>query len=82
MPLYEYRCMACDERSERLVAHSAVENPGPCPTCDGELRRLWSRVGVKLSGWGFRGTDSMVADRPGRGEFSTIAERAERIADG
>ncbi|MGH7521541.1 MAG: FmdB family zinc ribbon protein [Gemmatimonadales bacterium] len=36
MPLYEYRCMACDarfSRTESMAEHSA--RPGPaCPKCD------------------------------------------------
>ncbi len=81
MPVYEYQCVECDERTDRLVPHSKADEPGDCPTCGGVLRRKFSRVAVKLQGWGFSRTDGMVADRPGRGDYRQVAERAERIAD-
>ena len=81
MPLYEYVCPDGHE-VERLLPMSRSDDPGPCPKCDGELRRRFSRVAVKLQGWGFSRTDGMVPDRPGRGDFRSVAERAERIADG
>ena len=81
MPLYEYVCPDGHE-VERLLPMGRADDPGPCPECDGELRRRFSRVAVKLQGWGFSATDGMVPDRPGRGDFRSVAERAERIADG
>lgn len=82
MPVYEFRCASCDGTTDRLLPHDRVDDPGPCPTCDGILVRRYSRVGVKLNGWGFRRTDSMVPDRPGRGDFAAVSERAERISGG
>ncbi len=82
MPVYEYACTACDARVERLLPHARVGEPGPCPTCEGTLERRFSRVAVKLQGWGFSATDGMVPDRPGRGSFKETRERAERISDG
>jgi len=32
MPIYEYRCTACDEEFEELVSASVKESP-PCPNC-------------------------------------------------
>ena len=81
MPLYEYVCPDGHE-VERLLPMRRSDDPGPCPECDGELRRRFSRVAVKLQGWGFSRTDGMVPDRPGRGDYRSVAERAERIADG
>jgi predicted nucleic acid-binding Zn ribbon protein len=55
--------------------------PGPCPKCRGELRRVWGRVGVRLSGWGFSRTDALVpGDRP-RKDFRKLREKAEEITD-
>ena len=41
MPIYEYRCTACDEEFEELVSASANESP-PCPSCGakGATRRF------------------------------------------
>ncbi len=56
--------------------------PGQCPECGGELRRVWGRVGVRFSGWGFSKTDGLVSDdRPGR-DFKRLKEKADEIRDG
>lgn len=82
MPVYEYRCEACGQDAERLLPHDRAAEPGPCEACGGTLHRRWSRVAVKLQAWGFNKTDGMVADRPGRGDFKSVSERAERISEG
>ncbi len=82
MPIYEYACADCGARTERLLPHTRAATPGPCPSCEGTLERRFSRIGVKLQGWGFSATDGMVADRPGRGSFEQVQERAERLSDG
>lgn len=82
LPLYEYVCAACDGRAELLLPHERASDPGPCADCAGTLVRRFSRVAVKLEGWGFSATDGMVPDRPGRGDFKQVRERAERISSG
>ncbi len=83
MPVYEYRCKHCGSSTDRILPHAEAATPGPCPTCDHDaLQRRYSRVGVRLQGWGFSSTDAMVPDRPGRGDFRTVADRAERISEG
>lgn len=82
MPLYEFRCEACGESTDRVLPHDRVDEPGPCPACGGALRRRWSRVAVKYEGWGFNATDRLVGDRPGgRNDFKTVRERAEKLSD-
>ena len=42
MPIYEYRCTACDQRFEELVSASAKTGP-PCPACGAKrVDRLYS----------------------------------------
>ncbi len=82
MPVYEYVCRDCGAESDRIVPHAEADAAGPCPSCGGTRRRRFSRVAVKLEGWGFSRTDGMVPDRPGgRGDFKTVRERAEKLAD-
>lgn len=81
MPVYEYACASCAERLERLLPHERAGHPGACPTCGGRLERRFSRVAVRLEGWGFSATDAMVPERAGRGDFRQVRERAERLAD-
>jgi putative FmdB family regulatory protein len=83
VPVYEYVCTACETTVDRLLPHERADDPGPCEACDGTLRRRFSRVAVKLEGWGFSRNDGLVADRPGgRGDFKQVRERAERISEG
>ena len=56
--------------------------PDPCPTCGGELKRVYGRVSVKFSGWGFTSTDSLVPDDRPRKDFRKLREKADEIADG
>jgi putative FmdB family regulatory protein len=83
VPVYEYRCKHCGNQVDRLLPYMQADDPGPCPACDQPtLTRQFSRVAVKYNGWGFNATDSLVTERPGRGDFRTVRERAERISEG
>jgi putative FmdB family regulatory protein len=44
MPLYEFACVACDSKFERLLSFQAATTAGAaCPSCGrGEARRLVS----------------------------------------
>lgn len=57
MPIYEYACTACGERTE---AKQGFDDPPlqDCPACGGKLRKLYSPVGVVFKGSGFYATDS------------------------
>ena len=80
MPLYEYRCRTCGNSLEEVQSMGAGP-PGPCPVCGGELRRVYGRVAVKFSGWGFRRTDSLVPEDRPRKDFDALKRKAEEIAD-
>lgn len=82
MPTYSYRCLACGSETDLVLPIARHDDPGRCPGCGGERRQVFGRVGVRLEGWGFSATDGMVPDRPGRGSYREVAERAERISDG
>jgi putative FmdB family regulatory protein len=42
VPIYEYRCAACEERFEELVRASS-EEPSACPACgSSEVARVYS----------------------------------------
>jgi len=80
VPVYEYRCRDCGASHEDVLPMGA---PAPrCPACGGALRKVYGRVGVRFSGWGFDRTDSLAAgDRP-RKDFKKLREKAEEIAEG
>ena len=57
MPIYEYACTACGERTE---AKQSFDDPPleTCEVCSGKLRKLYSPVGVVFKGSGFYSTDA------------------------
>jgi putative FmdB family regulatory protein len=77
MPVYEDRCRACGAVEEHLQPMGS-DAPGPCEACGGELRRRFSRVGVRYQGWGFQSTDALVPDdRPAMASFE-VGQAAAR----
>jgi putative FmdB family regulatory protein len=57
MPTYEYACVKCGHEFEAFQSFndSALTE---CPECKGELRKVYSNVGVVFKGSGFYKTDS------------------------
>ena len=57
MPIYEYACTACGERTE---AKQSFDDPPleTCRYCRGNLRKLYSPVGIVFKGSGFYSTDA------------------------
>ena len=57
MPIYEYACTACGERTE---AKQSFSDPPleTCASCGGKLRKLYSPVGIVFKGSGFYSTDA------------------------
>ena len=80
MPVYEYRCTKCSTELEAIVL-SGEQAPTACADCGGELKRLWSRVGVQFTGWGFSRNDAMLPDGPGRKSFKKIKDKASELFD-
>jgi putative FmdB family regulatory protein len=57
VPTYQYRCTDCGEPLE--VVQSFTDDPlTVCPACEGQLRKVFSSVGVVFKGSGFYRTDS------------------------
>jgi putative FmdB family regulatory protein len=57
MPTYEYECQSCHERVEAVqrFTDSALTT---CEFCGGELRKIFSAVGIVFKGSGFYKNDS------------------------
>jgi len=59
LPTYQYLCNACDHAFEAFQSFS--EDPlTKCPECKGEVRKVYSSVGVVFKGSGFYKTDSVA----------------------
>ena len=73
MPVYEYRCRNCGHQFE--IQQSFSDDPlTECPECDGELRKVFSPVGISFKGSGFYKTDSRSGSSKGSGGSSSDKE--------
>src|SRR5258708_10710034 len=98
MPLYEYQCTACAQRTEVLQRFDDAP-PAACPACGGAVKKLVSSPAFQFKGSGWYVTDYARkgggaaapgesaagdrSDRPERGERSEpAATGAERAAGG
>lgn len=56
MPLYEYQCQSCGERTE--VIQNLSDAPlAECPKCNGPVKKLLSAPAIQFKGSGFYKTD-------------------------
>lgn len=75
MPVYEYACTACGERTE---ARQSFDDPPleECPVCGGQLRKLFSPVGIVFKGSGFYATDAKKSSSKSSGSKSDSASKS------
>jgi putative FmdB family regulatory protein len=57
MPTYEYACSKCGHEFEAVQSFSDAPIT-VCPKCGGEVKKVFSNVGVVFKGAGFYKTDS------------------------
>ncbi|WP_113703576.1 FmdB family zinc ribbon protein [Nonomuraea lactucae] len=57
MPTYQYACNDCGEQLE-VVQKFTDDALTVCPACEGNLRKVFSAVGIVFKGSGFYRTDS------------------------
>jgi putative FmdB family regulatory protein len=73
MPLYEYECLVCGHRFERIQRFS--DPPASrCPACGGSVRRLLGVPALQFKGSGFYITDYGKSDGSGTGPSSPTKE--------
>ncbi|MDH3253785.1 MAG: zinc ribbon domain-containing protein [Acidobacteriota bacterium] len=56
MPLYEYECTKCGERTE-IIQRLADSPLSACPKCDGAVKKLISAPSFQFKGSGWYVTD-------------------------
>ena len=72
MPTYDYRCKDCGHSFETQQAFS--DDPlTECPSCGGNLKKVFSAVGISFKGSGFYKTDS----RSGSSKSSSTAAKSD-----
>lgn len=57
MPTYQYACADCDHQFEAFQSFTEASLT-TCPECNGEVKKIYSAVGVVFKGSGFYKTDS------------------------
>ncbi|MTI63659.1 zinc ribbon domain-containing protein [Methylophaga sp.] len=78
MPLYEYRCDACNHEFEALQKISD-EPLVHCPACEApELRKLVSAAGFRLKGQGWYETDFKTGSKRNLAENGGAADSAKK----
>jgi putative FmdB family regulatory protein len=77
MPVYEYACTTCGERTE---ARQSFDDPPleECPICGGPLRKLYSPVGIVFKGSGFYSTESKRDSRAGRDGQAAASSNSDK----
>jgi putative FmdB family regulatory protein len=76
MPTYEYACTECGNRIE--VVQSISDAPlTTCTVCGGQLRKVFSPVGIVFKGSGFYRTDSRGKPAKADGD----SDKAKKPAD-
>ncbi len=81
MPLYEYECMACHKRTEKIQKFSDPEIT-VCPQCGGVLERVLSApaISFKGGGWfadGYGNAKPVAAGSGGSGEGGGSGDSAK-----
>lgn len=84
MPTYEYECQQCHERVEAVQKFSDAALT-VCPRCGGELRKVFSAVGIVFKGSGFykndsRTSSSSASSSASSGSTSTATATSESSA--
>lgn len=87
MPLFEYECQKCGQRTERIekVAGPALQK---CPKCGGKVERLISAPAIQFKGSGWYVTDygksssSGSSSKESAGDGSKSESKTETKSDG
>jgi putative FmdB family regulatory protein len=79
MPTYQYRCTQCGEDLEAVQKFSDAPLT-VCPTCGGDLRKVFNAVGVVFKGSGFYRTDSRNGSKSRDGADSGSSEKKSGLS--
>jgi len=83
LPLYEYRCLKCDSRFEKIQKFSdpAIQR---CETCGGRLEQLLSSPAIQFKGSGWYITDyarKSSAEPPAKGDGTAPTKSESKPAE-
>jgi putative FmdB family regulatory protein len=75
MPLYEYECTACHQRTEKIQKFSDPEIT-ICPHCSGHLERVISAPAISFKGGGWYADGYGNAKPKSSGESSSTSSKS------
>ena len=82
MPVYEYRCRDCGHEFE-IQQSMSDDTLTVCPSCGGDLRKVFSPVGIAFKGSGFYKNDSGSRSGSSKGDGSKAdGSKSESSASG
>jgi putative FmdB family regulatory protein len=73
MPLYEYRCQSCGERTE-VLQHVGDAPLSQCPKCGGAVEKVISAPALQFKGSGWYVTDYGRSGRANTGKSGEDAK--------
>jgi len=69
VPIYEYRCEACERRFEKLTSFAERDRAHPCPSCESSRTRVlvssFAAIGGEGADGGFTSTLPMAPQARG-----------------
>ena len=77
MPLYEYKCVKCGHRFEKIESVTASETK-KCPKCGSKAERMASAPSIQFKGSGWYVTDYGRKTTGGDASNSEKGEKAEK----
>ncbi|MHB8827223.1 MAG: FmdB family zinc ribbon protein [Acidimicrobiales bacterium] len=80
MPTYEYECQACHQRVEAVQRFSDAALT-TCEACGGQLKKVFSAVGIVFKGSGFYKNDSRATSTSATPAASPAAPAAPASSD-
>jgi putative FmdB family regulatory protein len=80
MPTYEYECQSCHQHLEAVQTFTDAPLV-TCPHCQGELRKVYSAVGIVFKGSGFYKNDSRGAKSTATPTSSPASETSAPAPD-
>ncbi|MEV0352031.1 FmdB family zinc ribbon protein [Nonomuraea sp. NPDC050680] len=76
MPTYQYACNDCGEQLE-VVQKFTDDALTVCPACEGNLRKVFSAVGIVFKGSGFYRTDNRASSTGSSSSSSSNGKSSE-----
>lgn len=80
MPTYQYRCNDCDTDLEVVQKFSDAALT-ECPSCEGQLRKVYSAVGVVFKGSGFYATDNRTKGKANAASSDASSAKTETASE-